>query len=244
MELLVTRSIKNGKDLHDQQHCHAEGQLFSVQVGVVNVQTASGRWVLPPGCLGWVPPWQSHAAASYGPLEAVSHYFDETGSQASMPAALTVVRNTPLMQALLDELPKGGTARSHYLETFAHAFGCLAPMTGILPMPTHPRLQALVRKLLEQPADAADLDDWAQRCNMSRRTLTRRFANETGWSLGQWRQQMRLQCALEQLSRGLPVTTVALNCGYQSVSAFITLFRENFDVTPGTWQSNHSPAKT
>ncbi|SMC21197.1 AraC-type DNA-binding protein [Andreprevotia lacus DSM 23236] len=237
MELLATRAITDGKELHDQAHRHAEGQLFCVQSGVVSVQTDAGRWVLPPGCLGWVPPWQSHAATSHGALQACSHYFGEAGARASMPAVLTVVRNTPLLQALLVELPPAGAARSHYLQTFAHAFGCQPPLAGFLPMPAHPRLQALATTLLQQPADSADLDGWAQRCGMSRRTLTRRFAQETGWSLGQWRQQMRLQCALAQLARGLPVTTVALDCGYQSVSAFIALFREHFGVTPGVWQA-------
>lgn len=242
MKLLATRPITNRKELHELPHQHAEGQLFCVQSGVVSVQTQSGRWIMPPGCMGWVPPWQSHSAASHGSLVAVSHYFDEGGSQACMPVELTVVRSTPLLQALLSDLPSEGVARGYYLQTFAHAFGSCAPLAGFLPMPSQPRLQTIAKTLLQHPADAANLDVWAQRCNMSRRTLTRRFTKETGWTIGQWRQQMRLQSALEQLARGLPVTSVALDCGYQSLSAFIAIFREHFGVTPGVWQAN-SPRK-
>ncbi|MYN45618.1 helix-turn-helix domain-containing protein [Pseudoduganella sp. FT93W] len=242
MELLATRTITHSDELHDALHSHAQGQLFCVQSGVVSVQTETGRWLLPPGCLGWVPPWQAHAATSRGPLQAVSRYFDETGSRACMPATLTVVRSTPLLQALLDGLPAAGAARQHYLQTFAHALGMCAPLTGFLPMPGHPALQALVQHLLQHPADAADFGQWAQRCHMSRRTLTRRFSAETGWSLGLWHRQMRLQCALEQLAHGLPVTTVAFDCGYQSVSAFIAVFRARYGLTPRAWQLAHAAA--
>jgi len=48
----------------------------------------------------------------------------------------------------------------------------------------------------------------------------------------QWRRQLRFTVAIERLARREPVTTVALDLGYSSVSAFIEAFRNTFGVTP------------
>jgi AraC-like DNA-binding protein len=102
----------------------------------------------------------------------------------------------------------------------------------LLPMPVDPRLQDLANTLLDRPDDTAGIDEWAQRLSMSSRTLMRRFRQETGVTLGQWRQQARLLRALELLCRGGSVTEAGLSVGYESTSAFIGSFRAAFGVTP------------
>jgi AraC-like DNA-binding protein len=51
-------------------------------------------------------------------------------------------------------------------------------------------------------------------------------------SFGAWRQQMRLLRALEKLAAGEAVTTVALDLGYDSPSAFTAMFRRNLGAAP------------
>lgn len=51
-------------------------------------------------------------------------------------------------------------------------------------------------------------------------------------TFGQWRQQARLLRALELLATGERVIDVALALGYDSPSAFATMFRRQFDQTP------------
>ncbi|MCF5022124.1 helix-turn-helix domain-containing protein, partial [Pseudomonas lactis] len=46
-------------------------------------------------------------------------------------------------------------------------------------------------------------------------------------------QRLRLLSALPALEQGERVTDVALGCGYESTSAFINAFRQQFDSTPG-----------
>ena len=43
------------------------------------------------------------------------------------------------------------------------------------------------------------------------------------------------RAALEKLAAGAPVTTVALDLGYDNVSAFIARFRATFGITPGRY---------
>ena len=59
------------------------------------------------------------------------------------------------------------------------------------------------------------------------------FQRETGLSFRAWRQRLRLLAALTPLERGERVTDVALACGYDSTSAFISAFRQQFGCTPG-----------
>ncbi|MEC7536809.1 MAG: helix-turn-helix domain-containing protein, partial [Pseudomonadota bacterium] len=47
-----------------------------------------------------------------------------------------------------------------------------------------------------------------------------------------WRQQLRLQKALELLAEGRPVTSVAIDLGYESPSAFIAMFRRTLGAPP------------
>ena len=55
---------------------------------------------------------------------------------------------------------------------------------------------------------------------------------ETGYSFTKWRQRARLLRALETLAADMLATTTALDPGYQTVGAFIALFRRTFGVTP------------
>nr|WP_268828294.1 helix-turn-helix domain-containing protein [Lysobacter gummosus] len=48
----------------------------------------------------------------------------------------------------------------------------------------------------------------------------------------QWRQRTRLMRALERLAAGEAVTAVTLDLGYDSVSAFIAMFRRHLGATP------------
>jgi AraC-like DNA-binding protein len=76
------------------------------------------------------------------------------------------------------------------------------------------------------------MDDWALRLGVDVKTIQRLFVKETGMTFGRWRQQARLLRALELLATGERVIDVALALGYESPSAFATMFRKQFGHTP------------
>jgi AraC-like DNA-binding protein len=89
---------------------------------------------------------------------------------------------------------------------------------------------------LAQPGAEASLAELARGAGASLRTLQRLFLAETGLSLDAWRGRARMQQAVVSLSNGAPVTEAALECGYQSPSAFIAAFKRTFGSTPGRYR--------
>ena len=89
-----------------------------------------------------------------------------------------------------------------------------------------------VRRELEQTASLPVL---AQGTGASPRTIERLFLMETGLSFGRWRQQARLQRAVCRLAEGKDVTSIAFECGYESVSAFVAMFKQSLGTTPGQY---------
>lgn len=51
----------------------------------------------------------------------------------------------------------------------------------------------------------------------------------------EWRQKVRLLEAINLLEKGLSVTQVALEVGYQSPSAFTYAFKQVFDTNPASY---------
>ena len=71
----------------------------------------------------------------------------------------------------------------------------------------------------------------------STRTLYRRFLRETGITFARWKQQARLLESIRRLAEGVPVTTVAIDLGYESPSAFSTMFRRALGIAPRAFTS-------
>jgi len=104
-----------------------------------------------------------------------------------------------------------------------------------LPIPKRERLAKVARALLENVADERTLDEWAKEAGMGRRTFMRAFSTEMRMPFGRWRQQARLFAAVEMLAQGKSVTETAIAVGYDSVSAFIEMFRTMLGSTPQTY---------
>ncbi len=113
------------------------------------------------------------------------------------------------------------------------AMAAAAESPLVLPMPQDERALALAHAVLGQPLRTENVDELAKQHGVARRTLERRFSDETGMSFGVWRQKARLLDSIRLLAEGTSVTDTALDCGYASVSAFIAAFKGTFGYTPG-----------
>ena len=101
-----------------------------------------------------------------------------------------------------------------------------------LPSPRDPRARRFADLVTGAPGDDASIAALARRAGSSVRTLERCFLAETGLAVGEWRRRVRLFHALRLLEAGAPVTSVALDVGYASTSAFCHAFARQFGRSP------------
>ncbi len=95
---------------------------------------------------------------------------------------------------------------------------------------------------MSHPDDRSTLPVWAKRLALSERSLARLMRRETGLTFGRWRQQLHLIIALQELASGVSVQNVAAKLGYESVNAFITLFKKRWGRRRRTILPNGRPA--
>ncbi|MFP5257844.1 MAG: AraC family transcriptional regulator [Acidobacteriota bacterium] len=219
-------------------HSHAFGQLSFAGEGVLTVATPTGSHVAPPRRAVWLPPGMVHEVTTTQPAEMRSLYI-RADQEIFCPPRCLVLTVSPLARELIlaaaalppeyDEEGPAGRLVAVLLDQLA-----TLPEAGFsLPWPSDPRLVGICRALAASPDDARPMETIARDAGMTGRTLARRFQAETGMSFGKWRRRQRLLAALAHLEAGVSITSVALESGYESVSAFVAAFREAFGTTPG-----------
>lgn len=221
-------------------HRHDWGQLSYAVSGVLDVRTRSGSFMAPPHWAVWIPAGVEHEVLTSARAEMRSLYID---SGAVGWAGCRVLEISPLARELIlavSALPPEYDRHGPDGRLVAVLLDRLAglPEAGFsLPMPADPRLARVCAALQAGPDDPRSLGEWARLAALSERTLARLFRRETGLCFREWRRRMRLMTALSGLERGLSVTEAALDCGYDSISAFIAAFRTLFGRTPGEFQA-------
>jgi len=220
-------------------HSHPRGQLSGLRHGLLTIGTDAGAWIVPADHAVWLPPHHRHYGWTHGAVEGWSCYVSEAAC-ATLPASPCTIRTSGLLrEAVLrasnwqgnDLAPKQWRLAQVILDELRAA--PVEPFGS--PMPRDPRLVLIARALLDDPSDGRTIQEWAQWAGIPERTLSRRFVIETGFTYTAWRQRACLMRALEMLAEGRAVTTVALDLGYDSVSAFIAFFKRALGVTPSAY---------
>ncbi len=224
-------------------HRHRRAQLIHASEGVIHVHTPKGHWVVPPQRAVWVPPDTPHSVGSSWGYRLQTLYLDPR--LPGVPRRAAVVPVPPLLAQLLgaaaawggDYAPRGPEARlvRVLLDQLPRELGRCELAALHLPEPADPRLRRITAAWHADPAESRDLAALAAPAGLSVRTATRGFLRETGLTPGDWRTQRRMLAAVELLTQGRPVTSVALDVGYADTSSFIAVFRRAFGETPARW---------
>jgi AraC-like DNA-binding protein len=221
-------------------HQHARAQLLYASSGVMSVKTDKGIWVVPPLRAVWIPASTSHEIEVSGQLSMRTLYIDP-GFYSGPSKDCCVIAVSPLLKELILELVnmprlyplKGPEER--LIKVTIDQLRSVSMSALVLPIPKDERLRKIYRHLSVTPGDNRTLDEWGVEVGATGRTLARRYRVETGMSFGQWRQQLRILEALKRLGMNEPVTTVAIDLGYDSPSAFISMFKKALGKTPGRY---------
>lgn len=207
--------------------------------GVLLVETETGAWIVPPERAVWVPANVTHRLTARGKVHFRTVYVARDLGGASLP--LGVVEVSSLLRELILHVVRRGMLDASSSEDTRLARVLLDQLRTIdvipldLPTPTHSLAADVATLLHDDPG--ADLDALARRVGASRRTLERRFREQTGMSLGRWRQRLQLTRAIELLASGTSVSETGWAVGYASTSAFVTAFRRQLATTPGRYFS-------
>jgi AraC-like DNA-binding protein len=223
-------------------HAHPGGQLFWPTTGSAVIGTAVGRWCVPTGCALWMPPGLMHDASTEGGLHLHGIQVPPDAA-AGLPAECRILALSPLLRALALRAATWPEARPlddrqrRIVAVMLDEMTAAPPTPLLLPMPSDRRARRLAAALLAAPASRRTLAEWARIAAASPRTLERHFGAETGLSVAAFQRPARLLAALDLLGRGTSVTTVALELGYDSPSAFIAMFRRTLGTTPARYRS-------
>ena len=223
-------------------HQHPWHQFLYAISGAMTVSTQNSSWMIPTGRAVFIPAGCAHAIRMWGTVEMRTLYLSPGLTGFENPNC-RVVEVTPLLRELVLRTVErmGLDSRSAHdsrviglvEDEVKTAMDRTEDSPLVLALPADAQALTLARSVLEEPSVNDSVDRLAKKHGLARRTLERRFRDETGMSFGMWRQKARLLDSIRLLAQGKSVTDAALDCGYSSVSAFIAAFKNTFGYTPG-----------
>ena len=221
-------------------HWHRKGQLVFALGGGVTCRVPSGLWMVPPHCGVWIPGGMAHSNLATANARIFFLYI-EPGA-ADLPDRCCTLSISPLLRELIVELSDRGQdddARGALLARVVLTELPRMPVQQLhLPISSEPRLRRIASALAEDPADRSTLAEWAKRVALSESSLARLVVKETGLTFGRWRQQLHLIVAIRELASGASVQQVSADLGYESVAAFITMFKKALGKPPARYLSS------
>jgi AraC-like DNA-binding protein len=214
-------------------HAHDTGQFILVESGTSHLYTDVGTWIIPARRIAWIPPGVLHSSRSSGngrgwvliPPLRLRH----------IPARVCVLRASALMVSALQRVTRVQSFEplgTLLWQVIAEEMRSAQPEPLEVPLPSSPRLLKAAQSVLSNPTAAIGLDKIARQAGMSRRSFARHFRNQTGFSFARWKRAVIAQHALHLVALGHKVSSVATDVGYESVSAFIAMFRRQYGESP------------
>lgn len=233
--------------LSSGMHSHPKAQLVYAISGLMRLETADALFLLPPTKALFLPADVVHSIAMEGDVAMREVFIDpcRMGALASDPRVITV---TPLLRELILAIcaePVDWPADGRCLHLVALILDEIARARTLmtrLPHLREPRLTRIAQAVIANPADPRTLEDWAEVCGASARTLARLILQETGMTFGQWRLQARLNAGFALLMTEGDIARIARRVGFSSQSAFGVAFRRTFGLTPAQARTLHLDA--
>ncbi len=228
-------------------HQHAVGQLLLTLRGSAVCRVLGDLWLVPAQCAVWVPPNTPHCNRITARSSVCLLLIRQ--ERIPLPATCCTLSISPLVRELIlrvAALAPETTPTDHAGRLIQVLLTELSqmPVTGLrLPVSSDARLQSVAERIIDAPAERKDLSAWAGYIGMSRRSLERLVVRETGLSFGRWRQQLLLVMAIQKLSAGNRVQRTAWDLGYESVTAFITMFKKALGTSPARYVREDAAGK-
>ena len=221
-------------------HFHDRDQVVYASRGVMTVRAVDSAWVVPTDRAVWIPATLPHSITMSGTVSMRTLYLRPRLAR-SLPRSCCVVNVSALLKELilhactLATLHRKNQRQRHLIDLIVDHLETIQTVSLQLANPSDPRALRVAGVLLTDPGDQRTLAQICKEIGAGKRTIERRFQEETGMTYGKWRQQLRLMQAMRLLAEGAKVTHAALEAGYSTPSAFISMFRKAWGTTPARW---------
>lgn len=231
----------------DPPHSHGRSQLSFALSGLQTLITDDATFIVPPNRAVWIPAGKRHEAACRCDVTFQVVYVDP--SFDTLPQTCRVFEVSPLLRGLIDEIAsfpstgEMGERESMITQLLLMEIRLMPDLELKAQMPADPRLRRVCEAILSDPADARGVDGWAKIANMGRRTFTRSFKRQTSMSFATWQRQVRAMEGASRVVAGEPIGSVAFEVGYESQSAFATMFHRTFGVPPSEYRDQLRSAR-
>jgi AraC-like DNA-binding protein len=233
----------HGEDLVTGWHHHELHQIEYALTGVAEVESATGRYLLPPQQAIWIPAGVEHET-TLRRVQSVSVFFDEDmltglGRRVRVLAAAPVIRE---MIVYATKWPITRTASTPDVDAYFEVLARLVvewldqELALWLPTTTDPVVGAAMTETRDNLATITESSVCAT-VGVSARTLRRRFTEEVDMTWGQYLGQARVLSAMAQLAESDDsVTEVSLAVGFDNLSSFTRAFRRYCGETPSEYR--------
>ena len=205
----------------------------------MTVRGREGTWVVPPYRAVWIPARISHSITTSGKVAMRTLYF-KSGSKPLLRDCCVINVSALLKELILHactlrSLKKTVKWQGHVIAVILHQLRTVQTVPLQLPHLLDPRAVRVADMLIKDPSDRRTLAHLCKGAGASKRCVERLFQEEVGMTFGKWRQQLRLMQAMRLLAEGAKVTHAALESGYSTPSAFISMFRKALRTTPTSY---------
>lgn len=209
-------------------------QLIYTATGSVSVSAGDTESIVPPHRALWVPDGTTATMANRYRVAVRTLYFC-TSLQAA-PTGVEVITVQGFPRELLLHVVRVCPLQNDNDPDRAMLTVLLDQLRGLptaglqLPLPLDEQSLCAAQLMRSRPNNS--LEAVAAELALSRRTLERRFLEQTGTNIGLWRRRARIQDSLEHLAAGLPIHEVGTLSGYASPSAYVAAFTRELGQTP------------
>jgi AraC-like DNA-binding protein len=229
-------------------HVHDMHQLQYAFEGVVEVETASTRYLLPPQQAAWIPAGLKHQT-TLRRVSACSVFFDPS-MVACIDDRVRVLAAAPVIREMIvyarrwpiDRAASDPTADAYFRALALVAREWLESEPPLcLPTSSDPLLCDVMAYTRDHLATVT-LRDVCRAVGVSERSLRRKFVAGTGMSWRRYVLESRILCSMALLTEPRrTIVDVAATVGFDSVSAFNRAFARFAHENPSGYRRRVAP---
>jgi AraC-like DNA-binding protein len=225
-------------------HFHDLHQVEYALSGLVEVEDTSGHYLLPPQQAAWIPAGVAHESTLHTAVRTISVFFepklvDDAGDRVRILAVAPLVREMIIgsLRWPIDRAESEPITHSYFV-TLAHLISETLEHEAPLRLPTcSDPLVTSAMAYTQENLRSVSIDQVARAIGASPRTIRRRFETHAGLSWRSYLLQARILKALALLAQPeQSILQIALDVGFNSLSAFGRAFATRFGETPSSYR--------